>query len=78
MEVLDIVVEYLQKNNYDGLVNSNYECGCVIDDIAPCGEINGDCVSGYKQMCTSECDHEGYDPNILDMWHIQREKPQEE
>ena len=76
MNVIDIVLEFLEQNNYNGLLNSDYECGCLKDDLVPCGEITGNCVAGYKVMCTSECDHEGYDPDDPNCWHIQREKPE--
>lgn len=36
MEVADLVLNYLKKNNFDGLVNPDDECGCGIDNLAPC------------------------------------------
>ena len=50
MDVLDIVKKYLDENGYDGLY-SDYECACLKDDLAPCGEMNMDCRAGYKQKC---------------------------
>jgi len=72
-EVLDIVLMFLGNNDYDGLGNSNCGCACLKSDIAPCGEINGDCRAGYKKLCTDECDHEGYDSSDPKCWHIQLE-----
>lgn len=36
MEVADIVLDHLKSNDFDGLFNSDNECGCGIDDLAPC------------------------------------------
>ena len=34
MNVMEIVKEYLQKNNYDGLAGD--DCGCELEDLMPC------------------------------------------
>ena len=44
MTVLEIVKKYLQDNKYDGLVLSDHECGCTIEDFAPC-------MDGPEQRC---------------------------
>jgi len=44
-KVEGIVKQWLRDNGYDGLYND--DCGCTLDDFAPCGEICGDCVAGY-------------------------------
>lgn len=44
--VREIVTEYLEKNNFDGLCNE--ECGCRKDDLIPCEEIENDCESAYR------------------------------
>jgi hypothetical protein len=36
MDVKTIVREYLIKHGHDGLCNE--DCGCGLDDFAPCGE----------------------------------------
>jgi hypothetical protein len=46
-DVIDMVECWLKKNGYDGL-SYDAECGCIIGDIAPCGEIRSTCVAGYK------------------------------
>ena len=51
MEVCEIVEEYLRKNKCDGLWNPETECGCEVDDLAPCGEGYFNCVAGYRQPC---------------------------
>lgn len=48
-DVHSIVKAFLKRNKYDGLCSD--ECGCVIDDLAPCDGCYGmvfDCVPGYK------------------------------
>ncbi len=63
LTVLEIIKDYLKKNGYDGLCGE--ECGCGIDDLAPCGQADNlfDCIPAYKQdtkTCTNtEC--ENYD-----------------
>ena len=49
--VKEIVRLWLEANGYDGLFNENGECGCTLDDLAPCGEMSGDCRAGYKVTC---------------------------
>lgn len=64
MSVLEIVHEYLKANKFDGLFSPG-ECACKLDDLAPCGEIHGDCEAGYL----SDCDCGDHD------WHIGPAKP---
>lgn len=52
--VIEIVAEYLQQNEFDGLANSSAECGCFINDLAPCGEIGGECMAGRKAVIDDE------------------------
>lgn len=57
-----IVRRYLADNVYDGLYNTDIDCACLVDDLAPCGEIGGECVAGYKRDCPDDCgDH---------YWHV--------
>ena len=49
MTVLEIVKEYLETHNYDGLVDGfDGECGCLKEDLAPCGEMGQGCIAGHK------------------------------
>ncbi len=57
MTVLEIVEKYLRDNGYDGLYNPDDECGCLINDLAPCGEMNEECRAGI----ILERDSGGYD-----------------
>lgn len=61
--VLDIVKAYLVDHGYDGLFSPG-DCACRVDDLAPCGQMRGDCQVGYLCECICE-DHE---------WHIGPEK----
>ena len=66
--VKEIVKEYLEKNGYDGLYNENGACGCLTDNLNPCGEPFDECKPGYRGACTGlECDGD------CD-WHIYGDK----
>ena len=47
LKVVDIVKNYLAVSGFDGLYYG--DCGCRIDDLAPCGHINESCRAGYNQ-----------------------------
>ena len=67
LDVIEIVAEYLDREGYDGLYSSCGDCACKTDDLAPCGEIHGDCAAGYLQPCPPDCgEHD---------WHIGADKP---
>jgi hypothetical protein len=54
MTVKKIIKEYLEKNNYDGLTNTDIYCGCGLDDFMPCSnecDILRDCQPAYKKYC---------------------------
>ncbi len=61
MTVNDIVREYLTRHGYDGLVQPGI-CGCVMDDLFPCGNLNELCEPGYKGPCScgEGCDWDIY------------------
>ncbi len=59
--VKDIIVNYLRANGFDALCGE--ECGCGIDDIAPCVNWNEgmplDCHPAHKTKCTGDkCPHQ--------------------
>lgn len=54
MTIKEIVQKYLTENKYDGLTLPDYDCGCGINDLMPCGEINENCKVAKKVSC-SEC-----------------------
>jgi len=62
MNAKKIVIAYLKENGYDGLAGD--DCGCGIDDFAPCGEGIGYCKPAYKvkadcDNCDVRCDAVG-------------------
>ena len=46
--VIEIVKEHLVANGFDGLVQVDAECGCLCDDLAPCGGDYSACEPGYR------------------------------
>ncbi len=55
--VTDIVNGYLEQHGFDGLFYPD-ECSCEKGDLAPCGNIGGDCTPGHKLPCDcgEDCD----------------------
>ena len=47
MTVKEIVQSYLVFNNYDGLFFR--DCGCALDNLMHCGNIEAKCKAGYIQ-----------------------------
>ncbi len=67
--VQKMVIDYLRENGYDGLFSADLECSCELGDLAPCGDMQGDCAAGYKRVLTApEGDLDAGD------WVIQLEK----
>lgn len=52
--VIKIVEKFLRENKFDGLYSPDMECGCRLEDLAPCGNIEENCTAGYKQKHTSD------------------------
>ena len=46
--VKNIVIEYLKHHGFDGLLSPRGDCGCVLDNLAPCGGIKKGCQAAYK------------------------------
>lgn len=65
MNCLDIIMDHLDKNGFDGLVNTDISCGCSKKDMAPCESFSIlDCEPAYERIadcknCDSPCD--GYE-----------------
>jgi hypothetical protein len=56
LDVVDLVVQSLSANGLDGLYSPE-GCACSMDDLAPCGEIQGDCEGGVvKRFPSGKCD----------------------
>ncbi len=57
MTAKEIIEKYLKDNGFDGLYNEDMECGCLLDDLCPCGEgIGSECKAGYKLPGNEEYD----------------------
>lgn len=65
MLIKEIVKEWLNQHDYDGLFNDY--CGCEISDLMPCGEPGMACEAGKKTPCPGPetCEDGGGCP-----WHI--------
>lgn len=47
--LLSIVEDALRRCGYDGLTNDD-DCGCTVDDLAPCGGCFCDCFPAYASV----------------------------
>ena len=56
MNVKEITEKYLKENGFEGLFDEGGECGCLLDDLMPCGEGGSACEPGYKLPGNEECD----------------------
>ncbi len=65
--VREMVRAYLDGMGFDGLYSADAECGCKLDDLAPCGEMSPECAAGYLHPvgCPCEICADGEDT-----WHI--------
>jgi len=69
MECKNMIKYYLKRYGYDGLRSRDGECGCILEDLVPCGgEYAMNCIAGYRVDC--DCS-EGCN------FHIVREKNNE-
>lgn len=58
MNVKEMLTQYLIDNGYQGLQCD--ECGCGIDDLIPCNELNIECEAAYAfecSKCKKKCEH---------------------
>lgn len=73
MNVNDIVAEYLRANKYDGLCLPEHGCACLLDDLAPCGEMSEKCRPGHRENVDKHtpcfCAESG-----TDHWHIEADE----
>jgi hypothetical protein len=72
--VIDLVKQGLRAGGFDGLLSDDGECGCEVDDLAPCTEILGSCVAGWRVAgcdpgCGQGCDFHmtAVKPAVLDL-----------
>lgn len=50
MRVIEILKAKLDADGFGGLVADGGECGCELDDLAPCGNEFSMCKAGYKHL----------------------------
>lgn len=53
MKVIEIVRDHLKQGGFDGLVQTDAECGCLLGDLAPCGDDFSKCEPGYRGAYTA-------------------------
>jgi hypothetical protein len=62
--LLEIVTQYLKEHGYDGLYNTDDECGCSVDNLMSCDGMTIGCQAGWKGPC--DCgDHDWHMGNPL-------------
>jgi len=56
MTIKEIVISYLKEHGFEGLCSE--DCGCDIDDLAPCESSMVECVPAMRVPCpgTDECE----------------------
>jgi hypothetical protein len=77
MNVREIVMDWLKEHGFDGLFNSDGECGCKRDDLCHCDEPSIYCKAGYLHPCGCDRSNKVLEPgrrrNVYKKgcdWHI--------
>jgi len=59
LSIEDMVKDHLESHGYDGLFNADLECGCLLEDLMPCGEPElQECCAGYKHPADPDADYD--------------------
>jgi len=76
MEVTDIVIEYINKNGFDGLYNPDLECGCGLDDFFHCGDLKMECTTVYRhesaETCPLDCNMDCFNNKEFDIYNCDK------
>ncbi len=51
--IREIVKVFLEENGFDGLFYDS-DCGCGVDDLAPCCDHSFTCEPAYRYVCTDK------------------------
>lgn len=62
--VIEILRHHLMAGGFDGLVEVDAQCGCLLENLAPCSSDFGQCEPGFR----------GVDINEADEWAVYRTK----
>ena len=62
IDVKGMVESYLKEHGYDGLVQEDGECACLLSDLSPCGDMLPRCRAGHRVECDANV-HEDDRPN---------------
>lgn len=79
IDVMSMVESYLKEHGYDGLLQEDGECACLLGDLAPCGEMQASCRAGHRVECDPNADEDDR-PNGCDGkcgFHVMQGKRQE-
>lgn len=60
IEMPDIVKRWLSDDGYDGLCDSDNECGCDLDNFMHCGEPSTYCVAAHRTKPPVGSDYDYY------------------
>jgi len=76
MEVTDIVIKYIEENGFDGLYNSDLECGCGKDEYFSCGDLKMECAAVYRhespETCPPDCDMDCFSNKNFDVYNCDK------
>lgn len=59
--VESIVRKALVEMGADGLCHPDSECGCDVNDLAPCGDLGSECQPAYRKRC-EKCGEDAFFP----------------
>jgi hypothetical protein len=73
MTVEEILKSAIAAAGGDGLCNSDLECGCGVDDLAPCDAMGIDCVIAKGRVLGEEEEEKWYGPGDVLMEPVDTE-----
>jgi hypothetical protein len=68
-EIIEKIKVKLIDGGFSGL-SCDGECGCLIEDLAPCGELCQEEGEDYINGCDGG--HVFYDPDRLELWVVKK------